>query len=212
MKMNEAHIRTARSTASPLTDPVMIAALRHDMLRFARLQLRDQAMAEDAVQEAIEAALIGFARYAGDATLKTWVFGILRNKIVDILRRGQKTVSLSSVLAEDGDGDPDAALDALFRTNGHWQPSARPTDWAAPEQALENKQFWAIFEACLEHLPEHIARVFMMREMLGFDTAEICAEVGITTTNCHVILHRARTNLRICLQANWFAQGGCRTC
>lgn len=212
MKMNEAHTRTERSTASPLTDPVVLAALRHDMLRFARLQLRDPAMAEDAVQEAIEAALIGLARYAGDATLKTWVFGILRNKIVDTLRRGQKTISLASIVGEGEDDDPEAALDALFRTNGHWQASTRPAAWAAPEQALENKQFWAIFEACLDHLPEHIARVFMMREMLGFDTAEICTEVGITTTNCHVILHRARTNLRACLESKWFSAGACRRC
>lgn len=200
------------SAASQLTDPKILAGLHHDMLRFARLQLRDKAMAEDAVQEAIEAALIGVARYAGDATLKTWVFGILRNKIVDILRRGQKTVSLSSVLGNDGDDDPDAALDALFRENGHWQTNSRPAAWAAPEQSFENKQFWAVFEACLDRLPENIARVFMMREMLGLETAEICAEVSITTNNCHVILHRARTSLRSCLESTWFVKGECRTC
>lgn len=198
--------------ASQLTDPRLLSALHHDMLRFARLQLRDEAMAEDAVQEAIEAALVGVARFAGDASLKTWVFGILRNKIVDILRRGKKTVSLSSVLGDGEDSDPDAALDALFRTNGHWQASSRPAAWAAPEASLENKQFWAIFEACLDHLPENVARVFMMREMLGLDTAEICAEIGITANNCHVILYRARTGLRGCLESNWFVKGECRTC
>lgn len=203
---------TRGNAAAQLADPSLLAALHHDMLRFARLQLRDQAMAEDAVQEAIEAALVGVARYAGDASLKTWVFGILRNKIVDVLRRGTKTVSLSSVLGGEAEDDPDAALDALFRDNGHWQASARPAAWAAPEQSFENKQFWAVFEACLDHLPENVARVFMMREMLGLDTAEICAEVGITTNNCHVILHRARTGLRGCLESNWFVKGECRTC
>lgn len=171
------------------------------MLRFARLQLRDDSLAEDAVQEAIEAALVGIGKYSGQAALKTWVFGILRNKIIDLLRSGKKTVGLATIVGDDDEG---AGLDALFRTNGHWQPQARPGAWAAPEESFENKQFWAVFEACMEHLPENVARVFMMREMLDFETSEICAEAAITANNCHVILHRARTGLRACLEKNWF--------
>ncbi|MBC9071244.1 MAG: sigma-70 family RNA polymerase sigma factor [Thauera sp.] len=201
------------SAAQQLSDPVRLAALHQDMLRFARLQLRDAELAEDAVQEAIEAALVNAASYAGTAALKTWVFGILRNKIVDILRRGSRSPALSTVIGSNGESeDEDGAIDALFRANGHWHPDCRPAAWAAPEESLENKQFWAVFEACLDHLPENIARVFMMREMLGLETAEICTELGITANNCHVILHRARTGLRGCLESNWFVKGACRTC
>ena len=187
--------------AAQLADPRYLAELHQGMLRFARLQLRDESLAEDAVQEAIEAALLGVERYSGQAALKSWVFSILRNKIIDLLRSGKKTVGLATLVGDDDEG---AGLDALFRTNGHWQPHARPGGWTAPEDSFENKQFWAVFEACLDHLPENVARVFMMREMLDFDTSEICAETGITTNNCHVILHRARTGLRICLEKNWF--------
>ncbi|THF63307.1 sigma-70 family RNA polymerase sigma factor [Pseudothauera rhizosphaerae] len=199
----------ATDTTAALSDPAQLAALHRDMLRFARLQLRDQALAEDAVQEAIEAALVGAAAYAGKAALRTWVFSILRNKIVDLLRRGSRLTTLGCVVGED---DEEGAIDALFRANGHWQPDCRPRGWEAPEESLENKQFWAVFEACLDHLPQSVARVFMMREMLGFETAEICAKAGITANNCHVILHRARTGLRQCLERNWFVTGECRAC
>jgi len=185
------------SPADALADPVLLTELRRDMLRFAQLQLRDAALAEDAVQEAIEAALINAARHEGRAALKTWIFSILRNKIVDILRRGVRTVSISSIGSDDTSDDE--KLDGLFRDNGHWQKQARPAQWNTPDEALDNKQFWAVFEACLDRLPENIARVFMMREMLGFETPEICAELEITSNNCHVILYRARVSLRACL-------------
>lgn len=209
--MTRAHSRTeAPVPADILSDPVVLTELRRDMLRFAQLQLRDAALAEDAVQEAIEAALINAAKHEGRAALKTWIFSILRNKIIDILRRNTRTVSLSSVGGEDS--TEDEKIDALFRENGHWQKHARPSQWTLPDDALGNKQFWSVFEACLEGLPESLARVFMMREMLGFETSEICTELEITSNNCHVILYRARVGLRGCLEGNWFQAGDCRTC
>ena len=84
----------------------------------------------------------------------------------------------------------------------------RPNDWRDPEDSLEQQQFWRVFEACLTYLPENTARVFMMREVLELDTNEICAELGISQSNCHVILHRARNALRLCLDKGWFGRGG----
>lgn len=194
---------------SQLADPGLLATLRRDMLRFARLHLRDAALAEDAVQDAIEAALVGARRYAGQASMKTWVFGILRHKIVDLLRRGCNTVPFSSLAGAD---DVDEVVDALFRASGHWQPQARPAAWAEPEASLASKQFWAVFEACLSRLPENVARVFTMREMLELETAEICTQLAISANNCHVILYRARTRLRDCLERNWFVEGEGRPC
>lgn len=198
--------------ASPLGSSAQITALRRDMLRFAQLQLRDRGLAEDAVQEAIAAALANAERFAGQAAFKTWVFGILRNKIVDLLRQGTRTVPLSSLMGDEDEEADDTALDALFKASGHWNPQTRPKTWRDPDDALSNKQFWAVFEACLDHLPAKVARVFMMREMLDFETAEICAQLGITTSNCHVILHRARLGLRACLEGHWFAPGEHPTC
>ncbi|MDP2134553.1 MAG: sigma-70 family RNA polymerase sigma factor [Sulfuritalea sp.] len=184
-------------------DAAYLLALRQDMLRFARLQLRDEHLAEDVVQEALAAAVTGKREFAGRSALKTWVFGILRNKIVDAIRIRSRSVNISALADEEGELDD--AFDALFKANAHWQPAARPRDWGDPEAALHQEQFWIVFDACLNHLPPNTARVFMMREFLEFDTAEVCAELRISASNCHVILHRARNGLRRCLEQSWFA-------
>lgn len=180
-----------------------LMALRGDLLRFARLQLRDAASAEDAVQETLIAALAGAPKFESRASLKTWVFAILRNKIVDLIRLRSREIA-ASALADDEDGD-DALSAELFDRRGHWQKEARPGRWDDPEASFEQQQFWAVFEACLDHLPEKTARVFMMREVLGLDTEEICKETAISASNCWVVLHRARMALRVCLEQKWFA-------
>ena len=183
-----------------------IARLRPDFVRFARLQVRDPDVAEDLVQETLEAALAGIGKFNSQSSLKTWVFGILKNKVIDHLRRKDRSVNFSDLIGDAEDGD--ALLDALFNEKGFWNVEARPADWNAPEEAFESQQFWKIFDACLNHLPENVSRVFMMREFLGFDASEICEQLKITASNCHVILHRARTRLRVCLEDKWFQTGG----
>ena len=185
--------------ADPLRDPEFLTGLRRDMLRFAEMQLRDRAQAEDAVQEALAAALQGRETFASRASLRTWVLAILKNKIVDALRR-----RVRERVAVDVENDAD--LDAYFDRREHWSEETRPSAWDGPEQATENKRFWEVFEACLYRLPEATARIFTMREVLGFDTEEICATLAITANNCWVQLHRARLALRACLGANWFGE------
>jgi RNA polymerase sigma-70 factor (TIGR02943 family) len=178
-------------------DPVYLARLRHDLLRFARLQLRDQAAAEDAVQEALAAAWTQAGRFAGQSEHKTWVFGILRHKLIDTLRARQRTVNLSAL---DAELDEETLLDReLFKDNGHWSGEAKPRPWPTPETALRQQQFWALFELCLNHLPEHIGRVFMMREFLDFEIEQICGELQLTANHCSVLIYRARLRLRTCL-------------
>jgi RNA polymerase sigma-70 factor (TIGR02943 family) len=181
-------------------------ALRPDLLRFARLQLRDAGAAEDAVQETLLAALTGSHSFESRSSYKTWLISILRNKIIDIIRDQGREVPASS-LADDEAGDEQLA-DTLFDRRGHWQAEARPGRWADPEASFEQKQFWAVFEACLDRLPAKAARVFMMREFLGLETEEICKETGMSTSNCWVVLHRARQGLRTCLDTRWFAGAG----
>jgi len=176
-----------------------IAALRNDMLRFARLQLRDDHLAEDVVHEAIAAALKS-SDFSGRAQLKTWVFAILRNKIVDIIRERSRHPTHS--LGDDDGGD----LDLQFDNRGHWRNEHRPAQWNNPEASLENEQFWRIFEACLDELPQNPARVFMMREHLGLEVKEICEGLRISERNCWVLMHRARMRLRRCLETNFMRQ------
>jgi RNA polymerase sigma-70 factor (ECF subfamily) len=176
-----------------------IEALRPYLLRFASLQLRDAAAAEDAVQEALLAALAGASGFAGRANLRTWLTGILKHKIVDAIRRQAREPRLPD--------EPQEALadfEALFQRNGHW--AERPALWADPDGALEQAQFFRALERCLERLPARTARAFMMREHLGLETPEICKELDITPTHCWVMLYRARMTLRECLQQTWFGR------
>jgi RNA polymerase sigma-70 factor (ECF subfamily) len=183
-----------------------LTALRPDLLRFARLQLRDAGAAEDAVQETLLAALTGSHRFESRSSYKTWLISILRNKIIDTIRSRSREVSASSLAADEA-GD-DLLNDTLFERDGHWTDAAKPGRWADPETSFEQQQFWKVFEACLDRLPAKTARVFMMREFLGFETDEICKEAGISASNCWVVLHRARLGLRTCLETNWFAGAG----
>ena len=165
------------------------------LVRYAALQLRDRAAAEDAAQETLVAALVAEKSYAGRASLRTWLTGILKHKIVDAIRKGGR----EQALPED-----DGALDALFDASGHWiEP---PQQWHHPDAALESRQFLATLEDCLGRLPARTARAFMMREHLGLETPEICKELAVTPTHCWVLLHRARLALRECLQTNWFGR------
>ena len=193
-----ARFRTSSPLAASTDFRKQVEDLRPYLLRYASLQLRDSAAAEDAVQEALLAALAGEAGYGGRANLRTWLTGILKHKIVDTIRRQSRERPAADLVSEGDDGE----FDGLFDNRGHWEEM--PDAWEQPEGALGQKQFLAALEACLRALPERTARVFMMREHLGLETSEICKELGITSTHCWVMLHRARMALRLCLTTNWF--------
>jgi RNA polymerase sigma-70 factor (ECF subfamily) len=168
------------------------------LMRYARLQLRNDAWAEDAVSETMLAALSKPQSFANRSQLKTWLVGILKHKVIDILRQRQREVCLADDAADGSD-----ELEALmFRADGHY--AAKPAEWGNPEQELNSRQFFEVLEACAEKLPAAMARVFMMREWLELSSEEICKELKLTPTNLYVQLHRARLRLRECLEINWF--------
>jgi RNA polymerase sigma-70 factor (ECF subfamily) len=177
-------------------------AHRGYLLRVARLQLRDDDLAEDVVQDTLVAAFAGAAGFSSRSSLKTWLTGILKHKIVDAIRRRAK----EPVLAPLDDETQLDDMDALFDETGHWEHP--PADWGDPESALSRAQFMDVLQLCLDKLPPNTARVFMMREVMELDGPEICKELAITSTNLWVILYRARMALRQCLEQQWFAAGG----
>ncbi len=181
-----------------------IAALRPLLLRYAHLQLRDPAAAEDAVQETLLAALAAPASFQGRAALQTWLTSILRHKIIDHIRRAARQPNIQNLLHKENDEGDESDFDALFLPDGHWEET--PSDWGNPAQSYENSRFHDVFEACATLLPAQTARVFLMREMLGLETEEICKELAISASNCWVVLYRARMRLRECLQKNWFGE------
>lgn len=190
--------RGRRLTPSSLES--QLAALREPLLRFAQMQLRNDAIAEDVVSETLLAILEKPGDFAGRSTLRTYATGILKFKVIDVLRRRGREVHIEPL----DEQSLDEAIDALFVENGHWRE--RPQAWAQPEAALEQSQFFEVLQVCIDRLPAKTARVFMMREWLEQEVAEICRELGITANHCGVMLYRARMALRECLDQRWFGQ------
>jgi RNA polymerase sigma-70 factor (ECF subfamily) len=166
------------------------------LMRFARLQLRNEAWAEDAVAETLLAAVQRPDAFEGRSSRNTWLVGILRNKIVDQIRLHTRECSLAT------DDDRLDIEDEVFGADGHF--SERPSEWGRPESELREKQFLTVMEACVERLPDQQGRVFLMKEWLELDSDTICKEIDIQPTNLWVLLHRARLRLRECLQQMWF--------
>jgi RNA polymerase sigma-70 factor (TIGR02943 family) len=175
-----------------------VQALRPQLMRFARAQLRNDAWAEDAVSETVLAALSKPQAFAGQSQLKTWLVGILKHKLIDQIRRHGREVSTST----DDDGEDIDTL--LFKDDGAWREA--PAEWGDPEATLGQREFFEVLEVCVEQLPGVQGRIFMMREWLELETGEICKELNITATNAWVLLHRARLRLQVCLQERWFGK------
>lgn len=176
----------------------LLETLRPQLLRYALLQLRNPAWAEDAVSETLLAALEKPDSFAGRAQPKTWLIGILKHKLVDQVRKHARECSLS----RDEEDDDNQLEDLLFDQSGHFRE--QPLEWGDPEGVLGQQQFIKVLDACVEKLPNQLGRVFLMREWLELETDEICKELSITATNLWVMLHRARLRLRECLQQQWF--------
>lgn len=174
--------------------------MRPALLRFALLQLRNPTHAEDVVQETLLAVLEKPDNFSGKSSLRTYVIGILKFKIIDLLRLSGREIQLSD--SEDSEQSEADLIDSLFRADGHTQQEA--SAWGSPHGALEQKDFFRTLEICLEKLPAQTSRVFMMREWLELSTEEICKELDISTSNLWVLLYRARLRLRECLDLNWF--------
>ncbi len=196
--------RTARLNAdNALDDPGALVALREQMLKWAVLHLGEREAAEDAVQEAFVGALRNRASFTHAAAFRTWVFAILRNKIADVLRARIRQRDREVT----GAADPDEEMDVeRFDERGTWREAHRPSRWSDPAGMTEDAQFWRVFETCLEHLSGRTARVFMMREFVELDIADICDTLQITRNAVSVTLFRARAQLRECLESRWFKE------
>ena len=185
-------------------DAAQLERHRTVLTRYAMRAVSDADLAQDLVQDTFVAALSS-GGFRGESSLRTWLTGILKHKIVDAIRRKVKAPVPLSVLDDEGTIDD---FDGLFRSDGRWD--APPADWGDPEAALNQRQFFDVMEFCLEKLPPQTGRVFMMREVMELETDEICKELAITANNLWVILYRARMALRVCLEQHWFAGGARR--
>jgi RNA polymerase sigma-70 factor (TIGR02943 family) len=176
--------------------------LRPRLIAFCQLQTDSRDLAEDLVQDALIAAVERLDSFEGRSRLDTWIFGILKFKLIDFVRKRAKERTLFHNDSEEID------LDNYFDGGEHWQPEATPESWSTPEDLHFKSQFWQVFDFCLLHLPENTAKVFALRELMEMDTGDICECLSITEQNCWTILHRARLKLRGCVEQGWFMKEG----
>ncbi|MDJ0802679.1 MAG: sigma-70 family RNA polymerase sigma factor [Desulfobacterales bacterium] len=170
------------------------------LYRFALARINDPAVAEDLVQETFLAALKARRNFQMRATVKTWLTAILKHKIIDCLRKRRREPII------DNEAALDHRLEAFFNASGHW--IIHPSKWKHnPVKHYEQKEFLDVLFDCLTDLPRRMARIFMLREMEGMPTEEICQQMEISATNCWTMLYRARSALRRCLELNWFGRG-----
>jgi RNA polymerase sigma-70 factor (ECF subfamily) len=179
-----------------------LARERPFLLRLARLQLASASEAEDAVQETLLGALKGWQGFARQSGVRSWLTGILRFKIIDTIRQRSMHAlreALPDALAAD---EADFSIDALFDAQDAWHPDVF-IDAQCPATQLAQRQLLDIVELCMRRLPEETARVFLMREFLGLELAEIEAQCTLSGGNLRVLLYRARMRLRDCTVRAW---------
>lgn len=167
------------------------------LFRYALLRLQDSELAEDIVQETFLAALRSRDNFAGQASERTWLVGILKHKILDHFRQSYRECPVIDLEFSADLGNE------FFSEDGHMKAIA--SDWvASPFTALEQREFREILERCLSELPPRLSAAFSLREMDELRSEEVCKILNISISNLHVMLYRARTHLRHCLEMNWF--------
>lgn len=142
---------------------------------------------EDLVQEVFTTFFETLDRFEGRSKVRTWLFGILHNKVLERQRD----------LAREQQNDPiDEVFESRFDTHGRW---IRPPEDL--DRFIESKEIDAAIRKCLDGLPATQREVFVLREVEGMETSELCKILGISVTHMSVLMHRARNRLRDCIEA-----------
>ncbi len=164
-------------------------------------KLRSEDLAKDLLQETFIAALQGWDRFEGKSSVKTWLTSILNNKIRDHFRKEKKGMfSLEAMAGERN-------IDDFFDAKGTWKAEHRPMPWdEEKKELLDTPGFREVLFNCLNGLSERFRNVVTSKYLDERESSEICQELGISASNYWQILHRAKLQLRACLDGNWFKQ------
>lgn len=169
---------------------------------FAAARVPDRAVAQDLVQETFLAAIKAQAAFAGRSSEQGWLFGILRNKLVDYYRKQSREVAIADL--ESPLPEEQGAFGQSGPGKDGWVMRLAPHAWETPDKDLVSKEFQEVLKQCLARLPDKVAQAFFLREMDGVSSEEICKVLGVSPNNLWVMLHRARMGLRRCLEVHWF--------
>lgn len=172
-----------------------VATYADSLYKFAKLRVSSEAVAEDIVQETFLSAWRAKDGYRGDASEKNWLYTICRNKITDHYRKAAKNLERLGV--EDYQGD-------FFQDSGRWGATGAAAKWDSASARVETKEFYKVLNDCKDNLKELQKAVFVMKHFDDMPTEEICKELDITTSNYWVLMHRAKLQLRSCLNEHWF--------
>lgn len=169
------------------------------LFRYALARVRNPEVAEDLVQETFLAAVRGYEKFGGRSSVRSWLCGILKHKIIDHYRKSSRETSFTDLEFFSDE------CSEKFVSIGFWNHEKGPQQWE-PDAAevMQRSEFWKTMSECLSKLPQRVADVFAMREMEDVASKEICALLSISENNLWVILHRARKASRECLEINWF--------
>lgn len=167
------------------------------LFRYALLKVKDTHFAEDLVQETLLAAISAKNDFSHQSTIRTWLIGILKHKLVDHFRRQEHEIIMTDLVDQDEEDN----LDDFFKTNGSWID--KPDTFPNPELAFQQKEFWKVFQRCLSGLKLKQIEVFLAKEIHGMSNEDICKNFSLNPTNTWVLMHRARLSLHKCLKTHW---------
>lgn len=182
----------------PLDPEQWVESYSDALYSYALYRINDAEIARDLVQETFVAALKARQNFSGNSKEKTWLTGILKNKIVDYLRVKYKSINYSFDTLNERTEIP------FFDDRGEWL--IKPGRWQDnPECVVELAEFMSALHKCLAVMPENQRNSFIMKEIDEFETKEICKVLDISSTNYWVLMHRARLAIRDCLERNVFS-------
>lgn len=167
------------------------------MYQYCLLRVKDKEVSQDLVQETFLAGLKGLSGYNGVASEKNWLFAILKNKLIDHYRKSAK----EDTFFQNSDVQSDE--DDWFNKDGGWDENKKPANWHSIDSTLEKKEFQKIILICKNHLKDIQRSVFTLKYLEDMDSVEICKVLNISSSNYWVIIHRARLQMRNCVEKNW---------
>src|SRR5579859_1114000 len=164
---------------------------------YAIHRLDNEEQARDLVQETFLAALEGIGQFQANSSERTWLTAILKYKIIDVYRKRNSGLRTQRI-------DEEPELEFFEQENGHWKEQYRPLPMRMEDfDPLANKELAAMLKKCLQKLPALWLSIFTMKHMDDSATETICKELKVTQGNFWVIIHRAKLNLRACIQKSW---------